>query len=198
MNTFDIRSLILQCSDCDRVWRSCKIERCIYCAREYGMPYFLDPLRRLALFEAVQAIPLDVVMPFPGTHTEEDKENALQFAIALEDNCSWYDSEDPICVQACWLALQERCPWAEFDATAQAKWDALLSEGGAKPIPVAASQITYASLYLDMDFQECAHLADELDEDPQEKWAAYCDKKAAEEEEEWAAYKEEKMNQYGL
>jgi hypothetical protein len=197
MNTFDIRSLILQCSDCDRYWRAEQPERCIHCAREYGTPYFLDPLRRLALFEAVQAIPLDVVMPFPGTHTEEDKENALQFAIALEDNCPWYDSEDPVCVQACWLALQERCPWAELgDPKAQAKWDDLL--GKFQPIPVVASQITYASLYLDMDFQECAQLADELDEDPQEKWAAYCDKEAAEDEEKWEAYKEEKMNQYGL
>jgi len=174
--TSDIRSLILQCSDCDRYWRSNKPERCIYCAREYGLPYFLDPLRRLALFQALQAIPVNTVMPFPGACTEEDKENALQFAIEMEDNCSWYDENDPVCVQACWLTLQERCPWAELgDPRAQAKWEDLL--GPFQPVPVTPEQITYASLYFDMDFQECAHLADELDEDPQAKWAAYCDKK---------------------
>jgi hypothetical protein len=196
-DTFDIHSLILQCSDCDRYWRSNKIERCIHCAREYGLPYFLDPLRRLALFQALQDIPVGTIMPFPGAPSEEDEENAMQFAIAMEDNCPWYDEKDPVCVQACWLALQEHCPWAELgDPQAQAKWEELL--GLFQPVPVTPGQITYASLYFDMEFQECAHLADELDENPQEKWAAYCDKKDAEDKEKWEAYKEEKMDQYGL
>jgi hypothetical protein len=174
MNSTDISIPILQCSDCDRYWRAAKPARCIHCAREYGLPYFLDPLRRLALFEAVQTISLNTVMPFPGAHTEEDKENAFQFALALEENCSWYFHEDPVCVQACWLALQERCPWAELDPTAQAKWDDLMA---AKPLGVAPSQITYASLYFDLDFSLCANRIADLDEDPQEKWAAYLDKK---------------------
>lgn len=178
----DIRALILQCSDCDRYWRSDKIERCIYCAREYGLPYFIDPLRRLELFQAVQSIPPNTVWPFPGTTTDEDKENAMQFAIALEDNCSWYDYKDPVCVQACWLALKERCPWADLDPTAQAKWDDVL---GAAPLHVTTSQLSYASLYLDADFQECSF--DDLDEDPQEKWAAYCDQLGQDPYTKWAA-----------
>ena len=173
--TFDVRAPILQCSDCDRYWRAYKPERCIHCAREYGLPYFLDPLRRLALFQAVQSIPLNTVWPFPGTTTDEDKENALEFAIAIEDNCSWYDEKDPVCVQACWLALQKPCPWAHLDPTAQAKWDDVLGE---QPAPVTPSQLSYASLYFDAEFQACATV--ELNEDPRAAWAAYCDKKDAE------------------
>jgi hypothetical protein len=57
-DTYDIRCLLLECSDCCGVWRAYKPERCIYCAREYGLPYTLDPLRRLALFQAIQSIPV--------------------------------------------------------------------------------------------------------------------------------------------
>jgi len=118
-------------------------------------------------------------MPFPGTANAEDEENALQFAIALEDNCPWYDHQDPVCVQACWLALQERCPWSNYDPAAETAWNNLL-EGVVQPVPVTPLQITYASLYFDMDFRACARLAEELDEDPQAKWAAYCSQQEAE------------------
>jgi hypothetical protein len=188
--TFDIRALILQCSDCDRYWRAYKVERCIHCAREYGLPYFIDPLRRLALFEAVRSIPLNTVWPFPGATTEEDKENALQFAIALEDNCPWYDEKDPVCVQAAWLAIQQPCPWAHLDPAAQAAWDDVF---GAQPIPAAPSQLAYASYYFDADFQSCADA--DLDEDPRERWAAHCDQK---EKEKWEIYVEEQLDRYGL
>jgi len=172
----DIRSLILDCSHCDGVWRSYKPERCIYCSREYGLPYTLDPLRRLALFEAIQTIPVNTVWPFPGLRTEEDDENSLQFAIAIEDNCSWYDPEDPVCVQACWLALQERCPWADRDPSAQAKWDDLI--GTFQPVPITACQLTYASIYFDSDFQAAVLVAGEIEEDPSQKWSEYCSKKS--------------------
>ena len=179
-DTHDIRCLLLECSDCCGVWRAYKPERCIYCAREYGLPYTLDPLRRLALFQAIQSIPVNTVWPFPGGRTDEDDENAMQFAIALEDNCQWFDYRDPICVQSCWLALQEHCPWADRDSTAQAKWDDLL--GTFQPVPITACQLSYASIYLDSEFQAVATLADELQEDPSEKWKAYCAKKEAEAE----------------
>jgi hypothetical protein len=170
MNSPDVRTLVLQCSECDRYWRADQPERCVYCAREYGTPYFLDTHRRLELFQAIQTIPLDTVV---------DIENAQQFAEALAYHCEWYDQWDPIFVQACWLAIQEHCPWASSSQQqqsyprAQEKWDELLGEGGAKPIPVADSQITYAALFFMLDFQDAAAYVDELNEDPQERWAAY-------------------------
>jgi hypothetical protein len=166
MNSPDVRTLVLQCSECDRYWRAYEIERCIQCAREYGTPYFLNPQRRLDLFQAIQTIPLDTVV---------DIENAQQFAEALAYHCEWYDQWDPIIVQACWLAIQEHCPWASSsqhsDPRAQEKWDELLGEF--QPIPVADPQITYAALFFMLDFQDAAQYVDELNEDPQERWAAY-------------------------
>jgi len=73
-------------------------------------------------------------------------------------------------VQACWFALSEECPWAHIDSRTQAIWDDF---HGPHPIAVEMSQLIFAALFFELDFQDCAHLAEQLDEDPQEKWAAY-------------------------
>jgi len=171
LNSIDVRLPILQCSDCYRVWRAEMPERCIYCAREYGeLSQTVDAARRRALFEAIQEIPLDVALvsgdmrPFYA--------NQWHFEAQLLEACPWYRASDPLCAQACWFALQEICPWAHINSNAsrvQAIWDAFLGE---KPdVTVTQAQLRYAALFFELDFQDCAHLV--LDEDPQEKWAAY-------------------------
>jgi hypothetical protein len=195
MNSTDIRIPILQCSECDRAWRAEQPERCVYCARNYGsISQEIDSIRRRQLFEAIRMIPLDVVLT--AGDMRPFYKNQSHFEAQLLEACPWYRASDPLCTQACWFALQEICPWAHINPSAQKLWDNFLGE---KPdVTVAESQLLYAALFFELDFQDCAHLAEQLDEDPQEKWAAYCDKKVAEDEENWAAYKEEKLNQYGL
>jgi hypothetical protein len=166
LGSIDVRLPILQCSDCDRVWRADQPERCVYCAREYGaLSQTVDAPRRRALFEAIREIPLDVALvsgdmrPFYA--------NQPHFEALLLEACPWYRASDPLCTQACWFALQEICPWSG----AQAIWDAFLGE---KPdVTVTQAQLRYAALFFELDFQDCAHLVEQLDEDPQEKWAAY-------------------------
>jgi hypothetical protein len=170
LGSIDVRIPILQCSDCDRVWRAFEPERCVYCAREYGaLSQVVDAPRRRALFEAIREIPLDVALvsgdmrPFYA--------NQSHFEAQLLEACPWYRASDPLCAQACWFALQEICPWARINPGAQAIWDAFLGE---KPdVSVTQAQLRYAALFFELDFQDCAHLAEQLDEDPQEKWAAY-------------------------
>jgi hypothetical protein len=169
LGSIDVRLPILQCSDCDRVWRADQPERCVYCAREYGeLSQTVDAPRRRALFEAIQAIPLGgQLLAF---NIPLFREQSPLFAAALAEHCPWYDAADPRCVQACWFALSEKCPWAHIDPRTQAIWDDF---HGPQPIPVEMSQLIFAALFFELDFQDCAHLAEQLDEDPQEKWAAY-------------------------
>jgi hypothetical protein len=164
LGSIDVRLPILQCSDCDRVWRADQPERCVYCAREYGaLSQVVDAPRRRALFEAIRSIPLDVALV--SGDMRPFYKNQPHFEALLLESCPWYRSSDPLCAQACWFALQEICPWSG----AQAKWDAFLGE---KPdVTVTQAQLRYAALFFELDFQDCAHLV--LDEDPQEKWAAY-------------------------
>lgn len=168
LHSTDVRIPILQCRDCDRVWRADQPERCVYCAREYGgIPQTIDAERRRALFEAVRMIPLDIVLD--GSSMRPFYLNQSHFEAELLDACPWYRSSDPECTQACWFALQEICPWARNNPQTQAKWDDFIGE---KPdVTVTQAQLCYAALFFELDFQDCAHLV--LDEDPQEKWAAY-------------------------
>jgi hypothetical protein len=170
LNSIDVRLPILTCSDCDRVWRADQPERCVYCAREYGeLSQTVDAARRRALFEAIQAIPLGAQLL--AFNIPQFREQSPLFAAALAEHCPWYDAADPLCVQACWFALSEECPWAHIApnaSRAQAIWDDF---HGPQPLPVEMSQLIFAALFFELDFQDCAHLV--LDEDPQEKWAAY-------------------------
>ena len=173
LHSADVRLPILTCSDCDRVWRADQPERCVYCAREYGeITQTVDAARRRALFEAVRMIPLDVALD--GSSMQPFYANQSHFEAQLLEACPWYRSSDPLCTQACWFALQEICPWAHINPNAsrvQPIWDAFLGE---KPdVTVTQAQLRYAALFFELDFQDCAHLAEQLDEDPQEKWAAY-------------------------
>ena len=168
LHSIDIRLPILTCSDCDRVWRAEMPERCVYCAREYGeLSQVVDAPRRRALFEAIRMIPLDIVLD--GSSMQPFYKDQSYFEAELLEACPWYRSSDPLCTQACWFALQEICPWAHINPRAQPIWDAFLGE---KPdVTVTQAQLRYAALFFELDFQDCAHLV--LDEDPQEKWAAY-------------------------
>lgn len=171
LNSVDVRIPILQCSDCDRYWRADQPERCVYCAREYGeITQVVDAPRRRALFEAIQAIPQRSALM---SGIPLFREQSPLFAAALAEHCPWYDATDPFCVQACWFALSEECPWAHIDPNAsrvQAIWDDF---HGPQPIPVEMSQLIFAALFFELDFQDCCESLLELDEDPQEKWAAY-------------------------
>ena len=198
LRSIDVSVPILRCGDCDRVWRADQPERCVYCAREYGaITQVIDVERRRQLFEAVRTIPLDVVLvecdmrPFYA--------NQSYFEAELLEACPWYRSSDPLCTQACWFALQEICPWARNNPNAsrvQAIWDDFLGE---KPdVTVTESQLRYAALFFELDFQDCAHLIEQLDEDPRVGWAAYCDKKAEEEDDEIAAYLEDQIELHGI
>ena len=168
LHSVDVRIPILTCSDCDRVWRADQPERCVYCAREYGaITQVVDAARRRQLFEAVRMIPLDIVLD--GSSMQPFYANQSYFEAELLEACPWYRSSDPLCTQACWFALQEICPWAHTNPCSQAIWDDFLGE---KPdVTVTEAQLRYAALFFELDFQDCAHLV--LDEDPQEKWAAY-------------------------
>jgi|Laugresu1bdmlbsd_1035121.scaffolds.fasta_scaffold19743_1 hypothetical protein len=201
MKTPDVRIPILSCGECDRYWRAEQPERCIYCARDYGsFSQEIDLIRRRQLFEAVRTIPLDVVL-IDGDMRPFYK-NQSYFEAELLDYCPWYRSSDPQCTQACWFALQEICPWAHINPRAQALWDDFLGE---KPdVTVTESQLRYASLFFELDFQDCVHLAEQLDEDPQAKWAAYCDAHPDEvaswfeEDDKVATYLEDQIELHGI
>jgi hypothetical protein len=172
LGSIDVRLPILQCSDCDRVWRAEQPERCVYCAREYGaLSQVVDAPRRRALFEAIQALPLEAIVVGVANMAEFYENARTTLTAALLKHCPWYDATDPFCTQACWFALQERCPWTHLNPHAQAKWDEFI---GAKPdVTVTQHQLRDAALFFELHFEDCAHLAEQLDEDPQEKWAAY-------------------------
>jgi hypothetical protein len=195
LRSIDVSIPILTCSDCDRTWRADQPERCVYCAREYGhITQVIDATRRRQLFEAVRAIPLDVTLV--AGDMRPFYKNQSHFEAELLDACPWYRSSDPLCTQACWFALQEICPWAHANPNAsrvQAIWDDFLGE---KPdVTVTESQLRYAALFFELDFQDCAHLI--LDEDPRVGWAAYCDAQA-EEDDEIAAYLEDQIELHGI
>jgi hypothetical protein len=172
MNTRDVRIPILTCGECDRCWRAEQPERCVYCARDYGLlsPAIQSSERRRQLFEAVRMIPLDVELV--AGDMRPFYMHASYFEAELLEACPWYDASDPVCTQNCWFALQEICPWAHLNPRAQPLWNKFI---GAKPdVTVTESQLRYAALFFELDFQDCAHLVPQLDEDPQEKWDAYC------------------------
>jgi len=168
LRAIDVRIPILQCSDCDRVWRADQPERCVYCAREYGhITQVVDAARRRELFEAIRMIPLGLKLLAFNIPLFRQNEYPL-FVAALQQHCPWYDASDPLCVQACWFALSEECPWAHIDPRTQAIWDDF---HGPHPIAVEMSQLIFAALFFELDFQDC--IPSLTDEDPQEKWAAY-------------------------
>jgi hypothetical protein len=166
LNNLDVRIPILTCNDCDRVWRAEQPERCVYCACEYGhLTQVVDAPRRRALFEAIQTIPLRAALMSGIPLFYEQRP---LFVAALQEHCPWYDATDPFCVQACWFALSEECPWAHIDSHTQVIWDDF---HGPHPIAVEMSQLIFAALCFELDFQDC--IPSITDENPQEKWAAY-------------------------
>lgn len=194
----DVRIPILSCGECDRYWRAEQPERCVYCACDYGTPsQMIDAERRRQLFEAVRMIPLDVELVAGDMRPFYSNES--YFEAELLEACPWYRSSDPLCTQACWFALQEICPWAHLNHRAQKLWDKFIGE---KPdVTVTESQLRYAALFFELDFQNCAHLAERLDESPQETWVAYCKanpEKVAESNDPFATYLEDQVDLHGI
>ena len=183
MNTRDVRIPILSCDECDRYWRAEQPERCVYCARDYGRPAVaISAERRRALFEAVRMIPLDVELV--AGDMRPFYMNQSYFEAELLEACPWYDSADPECTQNCWFALQEICPWAHLNPRAQALWDEYIGE--TPDVTVTESQLRYASLFFELDFQDCVH-----------RLVAHCDAHA-EDDDRIAAYLEDRVELHGI
>jgi len=168
MSSPDIRIPILTCDQCDGYWRAEQPERCRYCARDYGiLSQQITPERRLALFQAIQTLPMDAIHARapPAEVMPRFYQLADQFLAALEEHCQWYDPADPLCAQACWFAIQQDCPWASLNPRAQALWDDF---HGPQPISVDSTKIIFASLFFELDFQDSVHTAELLGDHSQE------------------------------
>jgi len=94
----NIAAHFVTCMICNKVWRTPGVMRCPRCARAYGLPFLLDLLRNDQLMDAMREF---------ENENKENEDDILRMAIAMEDNCSWYDEEDPWYSQTCWMCLRE-------------------------------------------------------------------------------------------
>jgi hypothetical protein len=50
---------------------------------------------------------MDAMRDFGNEEEYKDEDELMRFALAIEDNCSWYNEEDPWYSQTCWMHLRE-------------------------------------------------------------------------------------------
>jgi hypothetical protein len=50
---------------------------------------------------------MDAMRDFGNEEEYTDEDELMRFALAMEDNCSWYNEEDPWYTQTCWMHLRE-------------------------------------------------------------------------------------------
>ena len=50
---------------------------------------------------------MDAMRDFGNEEEYKDEDELMRFALAMEDNCSWYREEDPWYTQTCWMDLRE-------------------------------------------------------------------------------------------
>ncbi len=99
INSTRIAAHFVTCMECDKVWRTTNATRCPHCAQAYGLPFQLDPLSQSQLMDAMR--------DFGNEEEYKDEDELMRFALAMEDNCSWYREEDPWYTQTCWMVLRE-------------------------------------------------------------------------------------------
>ena len=96
----NIAAHFVTCMKCDKVWRTEKSMLCPHCEGAYGKPFLLDPLSVSQLMDAMR----DFLDEDEYTGEEQD----MRLALAMEDNCAWYNDEDPWYIQACWRIIQAK------------------------------------------------------------------------------------------
>lgn len=94
----NVRAHFVTCTACDKVWRTTTATRCPRCAQRFGLTFALDGLRASQLMDAMREF---------ETENKEDEDDELRLAIAMEDNCQWYNYEDPWYSQTCYMNLHE-------------------------------------------------------------------------------------------
>ena len=99
INSTRIAAHFVTCEVCGMIWRTINATRCTRCGQCYGLPFQLDPLRAAALMDAMR--------DFGNEEEYKDESELMRFALAMEDNCSWYNEEDPWYSQTCWMVLRE-------------------------------------------------------------------------------------------
>lgn len=99
INSTRIAAHFVTCMECNKVWRTINATRCPHCARAYGLTFKLDDMRAAQLMDAMR--------DFGNEEEYKDDEELMRFALAMEDNCSWYNEEDPWYSQTCWMHLRE-------------------------------------------------------------------------------------------
>jgi hypothetical protein len=87
--------------ECDKVWRTTNATRCPQCAQAYGLPFQLDPLSQSQLMDAMRDFGNE------EEYKDHDGDDIMRLALAMEDNCQWFNYEDPWYTQTCWMVLRE-------------------------------------------------------------------------------------------
>jgi len=95
----NIAAHFVTCLLCQHNWRTTNATRCPLCAQAYGVPFQLDPLRVSELMDAMRI--------FQDENEYKGEEDVMRLALTMEDNCPWFNDEDPWYSQACWMHLRE-------------------------------------------------------------------------------------------
>jgi hypothetical protein len=96
----NIAARFVICMKCDKVWRTTDETCCLCCVDSNCISFQLDPLRATYLMDAMKEF---------ENEENEDEDDVMRLAIAMEDHCSWYNEGDPWCSQTCWMYLRN-CP----------------------------------------------------------------------------------------
>ena len=96
-----IAAHFVTCMECDKVWRTTNATRCPHCAQAYGLPFQLDPLSQSQLMDAMRDFGNE------EEYKDHDGDDIMRLALAMEDNCQWFNYEDPWYTQTCWMVLRE-------------------------------------------------------------------------------------------
>ena len=83
------------------MWRTTNATRCPQCAQAYGLPFHLDPLSQSQLMDAMSDFGNE------EEYKDHDGDDIMRLALAMEDNCQWFNYEDPWYTQTCWMVLRE-------------------------------------------------------------------------------------------